>query len=52
MIPRKLIMIGVVKVALLLAATAIVFSLYGCNTMRGLGEDIEKAGEGIQKSTK
>ena len=52
MIPRKLIMIGVVKVALLLAATAVVFSMYGCNTMRGLGEDIEKAGEGIQKSSK
>lgn len=52
MIPRKLIVFGVVKVALLVAATAIVFSLYGCNTVRGVGQDIEKAGEAIQKTTK
>ena len=25
-------------------------ALTGCNTMRGAGEDIEKAGEGIQKT--
>jgi predicted small secreted protein len=52
MIPKKLIIIGAVKVALLVAATAIVFSLYGCNTVRGVGQDIEKAGEVIQKSSK
>jgi entericidin B len=26
-------------------------TLTGCNTMHGAGKDIEKAGEGIQKST-
>jgi len=26
--------------------------LAGCNTVRGVGQDIEKAGESIQKSTK
>lgn len=26
--------------------------LAGCNTMRGVGKDIEQAGEAIQKSTK
>ncbi|MEW6132475.1 MAG: entericidin A/B family lipoprotein [Pseudomonadota bacterium] len=52
MIPRKFIVIGAAKIALLLAATAVVFSLYGCNTVRGVGQDIEKAGEAIQKSSK
>jgi entericidin B len=28
------------------------FVLVGCNTMHGMGQDIEKAGEAIQKSTK
>ena len=27
-------------------------TLIGCNTMQGLGKDVEKAGEAIQKSTK
>ena len=27
-------------------------SLAGCNTIRGIGEDIEKGGEALQKSTK
>lgn len=26
--------------------------LAGCNTVRGVGKDVEKAGEAIQKSTK
>ena len=25
--------------------------LVGCNTVRGVGQDIEKAGEAVQKST-
>lgn len=28
------------------------FVLAGCNTVRGMGQDIEKAGEAIQKSSK
>ena len=34
-----------------LAALAAV-SLAGCNTIRGLGQDIEKGGEAIQRATK
>lgn len=30
----------------------LMLSLAGCNTMQGLGKDVEKAGEAIQKSTK
>ncbi len=38
----------------LVAAVTIVLThaLSGCNTMHGLGKDVEKAGEAIQKSTK
>lgn len=35
-------------VVLLLALSA----LAGCNTVRGVGQDIEKGGEAIQRSTK
>ena len=28
------------------------FVLAGCNTVRGIGQDIEKGGEAIQKATK
>ncbi|MDD5366850.1 MAG: entericidin A/B family lipoprotein [Gallionellaceae bacterium] len=31
-------------------AAGIVFGLYGCNTMRGVGQDVEKAGEAIQRA--
>jgi predicted small secreted protein len=31
---------------------AIAFAAAGCNTVRGIGKDIEKGGEVIQKSTK
>ncbi len=27
------------------------FVLVGCNTLHGMGQDIEKAGEAVQKST-
>jgi predicted small secreted protein len=51
MTPQKLILIGLVKVALLAIAVGVVFSIYGCNTVRGIGQDIEKAGGAIQRST-
>lgn len=51
-IPRKWIILGVVKVVLLLVAVGVVFSIYGCNTVRGIGQDIEKAGDAIQRSTR
>jgi predicted small secreted protein len=43
-----MIMQKLVSVALVLAA----FALAGCNTVQGMGKDIEKAGEAIQKSAK
>ena len=51
-IPRKWIILGVVKVVLLLIAVGVVFSIYGCNTVRGIGQDIEKAGDAIQRSSR
>ncbi len=51
MIPKKFVVLGLVKVAVLAVAAGVVFSLYGCNTVRGIGQDIEKAGEAIQKSS-
>ena len=38
------------KLTLILAALA--FLPAGCNTVRGIGQDIEKGGEAIQKATK
>lgn len=32
-------------------AIIIVFVLSGCNTVHGVGQDVEKAGEAIKKST-
>ncbi len=49
-IPRKWIILGVVKVVLLLIAVGVVFSIYGCNTVEGMGRDIQKAGEAIEKA--
>jgi predicted small secreted protein len=46
------IILGLVKVVLLAVAAGVVFSLYGCNTVRGIGQDIEKAGEAIQRSSR
>ncbi len=51
-IPRKWIILGVVKLVLLLVAVGVVFSIYGCNTVRGIGQDIEQAGDAIQRSAR
>jgi predicted small secreted protein len=50
--PQKWILFGVVKLALLVVAVGVVFSIYGCNTVRGVGQDLEKAGEAVQRSTR
>jgi predicted small secreted protein len=50
MTAKKLIVIGVVKLAVIAVAVGVVFSIYGCNTVQGLGQDIEKAGEAIKKA--
>ncbi|MFZ5484958.1 MAG: entericidin A/B family lipoprotein [Pseudomonadota bacterium] len=52
MTPKHWIILGVVKLALIAVAVGVVFSIYGCNTVRGIGQDVEKAGEAIQRSTK
>ncbi len=36
----------------LLTAVLFAIALAGCNTIDGVGKDIEKAGEAVQKSTK
>ena len=36
----------------LLIITAVAFLLAGCNTVQGIGRDLEKGGEAIQKATK
>lgn len=35
----------------IIALTICVFVLAGCNTVHGVGKDLEKAGEAVQKST-
>ena len=37
-------------IALILLCMAVTLS--GCNTVNGMGKDLEKAGEAVQKSTK
>ncbi len=36
----------------IVALIALAMLLAGCNTVQGMGKDIEKAGEAIQKSSK
>ena len=36
----------------LLALALIALALSGCNTIRGIGQDIEKAGAAIEKSAR
>ena len=36
----------------MVAVIVCAFLLTGCNTVHGVGQDIEKAGEAIKKSTK
>lgn len=37
---------------ILLVFTALAFTLAACNTVKGIGQDLEKGGEAIQKATK
>jgi len=48
--PQKWILFGVVKVVVLAIAVGVVFSIYGCNTVRGVGQDIEKVGGAIERA--
>jgi entericidin B len=40
------------KAVLLMLALFSLLSLTACNTVQGIGKDIEKGGEAIQKSTR
>lgn len=40
------------RIVLILACIAVTIAFSNCNTVRGVGKDIERAGEGIQNSTK
>lgn len=37
---------------LLISIAACAFAVAGCNTVHGIGKDIEKGGEAIQKAAK
>ena len=39
------------NIALVLVLTLLVFRLVGCNTVHGLGEDIESGGQAIQNAS-
>ena len=39
------------KMLALMFALIVVIQLSACNTLRGVGKDVEKSGEAIQKST-
>jgi predicted small secreted protein len=53
MTPKKLITLVALKVVVLGAIVgAVVMSMGGCNTVKGVGQDIEKGGEAIQKAAK
>jgi entericidin B len=45
-------MTGKVKNCVAVLSALAVLLLAACNTMQGIGKDIEKAGEAIQRSTK
>jgi len=40
------------KILFLMVTAATAFVLIGCNTVQGVGKDIEKGGEAIQKAVK
>jgi predicted small secreted protein len=50
MTPKKLIILGVIKLALIAVAVGVVFSMYGCNTVQGMGKDIKNAGQAIENA--
>ena len=40
------------KLLTFISATMFVFTVAGCNTMEGVGKDIKKGGESIEKAAK
>ena len=50
---NKIVALVALKAFLRAAVTAgVVLALTGCNTVQGVGKDIERGGEAIQKSAK
>jgi predicted small secreted protein len=47
--PKKHIALMAARIVLLAAMVA---GMVGCNTVKGIGQDIEKGGEAIQKAVK
>jgi len=43
--------LGVAKLLLVALGIGVVFGIVGCNTVRGIGQDLERVGEAIQKSS-
>ena len=50
--PKKIAALIAVKVVVLAVIIGGVVGMAGCNTVRGVGQDIEKGGEAIQKAVK
>lgn len=50
MTPKKLVVLGVLKLALLAVAIGVVYSIYGCSTVHGVGQDISKLGNKMETS--
>jgi predicted small secreted protein len=48
--PQKWMLFGVVKVFVLVVAFGVIYSMYGCNTVHGIGQDVKKAGEAIERA--
>jgi entericidin B len=40
------------RIVAILAAIVAVFAIAGCNTMQGVGKDVKKGGESIEKAAK
>lgn len=49
---KKLIILGAVKLLLIGLAVGVVFAIYGCSTVRGVGQDVEQTCETVQRSTR
>lgn len=47
--PNKFIALIVAKILLIAIGIGIVISIYGCNTVEGIGKDLQQAGRSIQE---
>ncbi|TSA20965.1 MAG: entericidin, EcnA/B family [Betaproteobacteria bacterium] len=47
--PKKFIVLIAVKLALIAVGVGVVVAMYGCNTVEGIGRDLQQAGQVIEK---